>query len=193
VLIFTALTLAQTVQNIVYFRLDSPFGWAWIVVYATAPFVFGWLWWKQREVAGDEPPRGAPLSTWLRATLLLHAIVLLVLGVALFFGHEGVTNAWPWSLDPRGPYKSSLGPYVGCWLLGIGTIAAQAWWENDLRRLRGAFASYTLLGALQIVTLARYRTTFQWSTRGGMLFVAFVASALVVGLVGGATARTARD
>ncbi|MFI5298482.1 MAG: hypothetical protein ACHREM_10310 [Polyangiales bacterium] len=191
VLVFTALTLVQTVGNLAFFRLESPFAWTWIAVYAIAPCVFGWLWWKQRQVEGGEPARGRPLPVWIRATLMIHTVVLLTIGAALFFGSETVTDWWPWQLDLHGKYKSGFGPYVGCWLVGVGAIAGQAAWENDLRRLRGALPSLALLGALQLVTLARYRHAFGWASVSGRVFVTLVVPAVVAGVAGTVASRAA--
>ena len=189
VLVFTALTFAETILKIVDFRLESPLAWAWIAVYAIVPPTMGFLLWRQHRAPGSEPVRAHPLARWLQATLATHALLLCSVGVLLLLGSARAESWWPWPLDPRGAYKASHGPYVGCWLVGIGVVAGQAAWENDLRRLRGALPSYAAIAALQLVTLARYHAAFAWRSVGGGVFLGVVVSALVVGVVGTIASR----
>lgn len=51
--------------------------------------------------------------------------------------------------------------------------------------------SYTLLAALELVGLARYPRTIDWTRPGGWIYLAFLVSILAVGLAGWLATRPA--
>jgi hypothetical protein len=59
--LFTVLTLLATLIHIDLFRMDSVFGWAWLVVYLVVPLGYGVFSVRQLRIAGGDPPRQAPL------------------------------------------------------------------------------------------------------------------------------------
>ena len=187
VLAFTTLTLVATVLHLDRFHLHSPdplaviAAWAWLVVYVSVPPALLVLLILQLRRPGDEPPRALPLPPALRLLLGVQAVGLLITGIVLFLAPQ--TPIWPWALTPL------TGRAVGAWLVGIGLIAAHAGWENDFVRLRAAFIAYTLLGALQLVAVARYPGTVVWDGAPIFVYLVVVASFLAVGLYGLLTQR----
>jgi hypothetical protein len=182
--LFTVLTLLATLIHIDLFRMDSVFGWAWLIVYLVVPLGYGVFWVRQLRVAGGDPPRQAPLPTWLRFILGVQAAIMLIWGTALFLVPQTMAALWPWALTPL------TGQAVGAWLIGVGVTAAQMCWDNDFGRVYAGMAGYAVLGALQLLALARYGGgTVDWSGAGGWIYLLFVLSVISVGLYGWLEAR----
>ncbi len=178
VLVFTVLTLVATLIHIDRFHMDSLFGWGWLVIYVVVPLAMLLLLVAQLRVAGNDPARQRILPSWLRFILGIQALTMVGLGIALFLAPEGMSELWPWMLTPL------TGRAVGAWLVGIGVAAAHMFWENALERLQAALIGYTALGALQLLALARYSSTVDWSGISGWLYLLFLLSMLGVGLYG---------
>ena len=177
--LFTVLTLLATLIHIDLFRMNSAFGWAWLVVYVVVPLGYGVFWVHQLRIAGGDSPRQAPLPTWLRFVLGVQAAIMLIWGTALFFVLQTMGALWPWALTPL------TSQAVGAWLIGIGLTAAQMCWENDFGRVYAGMAGYAALGALQLLALARYGgAAVDWSGAGGWIYLLFVVSVFGVGLYG---------
>src|SRR5215813_940381 len=141
----------------------------------------------QARTPGADPPRSAPLPSWLLAMLAAEAVVLLGFGVALFAAPEQAASLWPWALTPL------LAQATGAWLISLGVAAAHALAERDARRLVPASFSYILLAVLQVIALARYPGRFEWSSAAGVIYLAFLATMVATGAAGLARARSHRD
>jgi len=178
VLLFTTLTLLATLLHLDRFHLDTASGWVWLAVYAAVPPVMLALFVRQLRVPGGDPPRRAPLPRWLRLVLGLQAALLLVVGAVLFLAPQLTTPLWPWMLTPL------TARAVGAWLLALGLGAAHLIRENDWERGRVAMPSSAVLGALELVALARYPGALDWSGPRAWVFLLFVVSILAVGLYG---------
>jgi len=137
----------------------------------------------QHRLPGGDPPRTAPLPAWARAVLALQATVMLVAGVALLCAPAATAGIWPWTLTPL------MGRAAASWLIAIGLAAALALWENDWWRIRVPLAGYTVLAILQLVALARYSDTPEWASLQAVVYLAVLASMLVLGVVGYPIAR----
>ena len=183
VLVFTALTLLATLIHIDLFHLDSVFGWVWLVVYVIVPPAMVLFLVNQLRVADGEPPRRAPLPTWMRFTLGTQAAIMLALGIALFAAPQTTAKLWPWVLTPL------TGRAVGAWLVGIGVAAAHMCWENDYQRVYAGLGGYAMLGALQLLAVARYADSVSWSGPAGWLYTVFVLGVLGCGVYGWLEAR----
>jgi hypothetical protein len=182
--LFTVLTLLATLIHIDLFRMDSVFGWAWLVVYLVVPLGYGVFSVRQLRIAGGDPPRQAPLPRWLRFVLGVQAAIMLIWGTALFLVPQTMAALWPWALTPL------TGQAVGAWLIGVGVTAAHMCWENDFGRVYAGMAGLAVLGALQLLALARYgAATVDWSSAGGWIYLLFVLSVLSAGLYGWLEAR----
>jgi hypothetical protein len=185
--LFTVLTLLATLIHIDLFRMDSVFGWAWLIVYLVVSLGYGVFWVRQLRIAGGDPPRQAPLPTWLRFVLGVQAAIMLIWGTALFLVPQTMAALWPWALTPL------TGQAVGAWLIGVGVTAAQMCWENDFGCVYAGMVGYAVLGALHLLALARYvGGTVDWSEAGGWIYLLFVLSVLSVGLYGWLGARRRR-
>lgn len=189
VLIFTFLTLVVTLLHLDRFHFDSPdwhtrWGtWAWLLVYALVPVILGVLLLRQRTLQGAEPAREDTLPAWVRGLLSGHAVILFPLGVALFLFPVAVAPVWPWPLAPL------VARAIGVWLLSIGVLAAHAVWENDWQRIHSFSAFYTLLSVLQLIALLRYGDEVPWERPAAWVYVLFLLSILLVGLLGLRQAR----
>jgi hypothetical protein len=205
VLLFTSLTEIATLLNIRFYDTTLFRGpvfypralavWTWIVVYLSVPVIMGTLLYRQGRAPGHNPARERRLPRPLRATFALHAAMMLVLGAGLMFSARWATSLWPWSLQVGDPtYVSANDWYVGVWLVGIGVIAGQVAFEDDLRRARYPMLSYFVLGILQSIALARYPRSLDWSTPRSWVYLGVVVSIAVAGGIGWRAAeRHARD
>ena len=174
-LIFTSLTLLATLIHLDRFHLDSPIGVFWVAIYAVAPPVLLVLLIRQWRMPGADAVRTQPLVTWLRLLLGMQALILVPLGAALFIAPLSTAQLWPWTLTPL------TARAIGAWLIAVGAGMAQAIWENDLDRVRIAFVSFAVYGALQLVAIARYPDTINWTTPQAWLFAGFPLVLLVSG------------
>jgi hypothetical protein len=184
VLIFTGLTLVVTLLHLGQFHLNDPnpitlgATWAWLIVYAIVPPVMAVLLFRQLQVPGVDPPRQSPLPTWVRAILLVHAVIMIPLGLALLIVPQATFGIWPWGLTEL------TGRAIGAWSLALGVAAAHATWENDWARVHVATMSYTVFGVFELIALARYTGQVDWSKPQSWIYVLFLLSVLVVGIYG---------
>ncbi len=200
VLTFTALVNIPIAQNWDGYDFSSPLVWAWVGVYACVPLIMGAILVHQRRQPGEDPPRGPALPVWIRGLLAGQTLVFLALGLRLLVMPESSADVWPWDLDPTPAYAAgeivygdadsgAMGSYVACWLLGLGVVAGQSVWENDLARLSGAFWTYAVLAVLQLIALARFAESFDFGGIAGPAYLLMTGSILAVGVGGALAAR----
>jgi hypothetical protein len=158
-------------------------GWAWLVLYALLPPAAILLMIRQRGIPGSDPPRGAPLPRWAVSVLGTQALVLLTLGAALFVVPADAASLWSWTLTPL------TARALGAWLLGIGASAAQAVWEADWERIRVGMLGYAAIAVLELVALARFADTPDWSTPSAWILVTFLVGMLAMGLAAAVAGR----
>jgi hypothetical protein len=184
VLIFTGLTLVVTLLHLDRFHLSNPnlltrgAAWAWLIVYVVVPPLMGVLLILQLRVPGVDPPRQSALPGWVRAILIVHAVIMIPLGLALLIAPDATVGLWPWKLTPL------TGRAIGAWSLALGIAAAQAYWENNWARVHVATMSYTVFGAFELLALIRYTGNVDWSKPQAWMYVLFLVSVLVVGIYG---------
>ena len=178
VLLFTSLTLVATLLHLDRFHLDTAFGWVWLAVYVAVPPIMLVLFVRQLRAPGGDPPRRAPLDGRLRLVLGLQAALLLVVGAALFLAPQAAAPFWPWMLTPL------TARAVAAWLLALGLAAAHVIREGDWERGRVAMVAYAVLGALELVALARYAGAIDWSGPRAWIYLLFLLSILAVGAYG---------
>ena len=178
---FTFLTLIITLVHLERFHFDSPRfvtqagTWVWLAIYIGVPLAMGVLWAAQIRQPGVDPPRRAPLAGWMRAALVVQGTALLLVGSAMILLPEVAIPLWPWKLSVL------TSQAVGAWGVGIGVLALQASWENDLWRLRPFVVSYALYGALQVINLLRYPNALEWSDFSAVAYAIFLVSVLLAG------------
>jgi len=184
VLVFTAITFVISVVHIDLFHVNAPdsvtrfLTWGWLCVYAVVPPAMLIILLRQIRTPGIDPPREQPLPTWYRALLLIHAALLVPVGLVLLVVPTVGAQVWPWALTPL------TARAIGAWLLGIGIAAVHAVWENDWKRIRPATASYITLGCLEFVALARFPGDVAWNSPQAWIYVLFLLSALAAGAYG---------
>jgi hypothetical protein len=184
VLVFTIITSIITFVHINRFHFTPPSSLftismtvVWLIVYITVPVIMLILLIQQlrKPVAAAAPEMRAP--AWLNILLLIQGTVMVVGGIALLFFPSTAAAFWPWKLTPL------TANAIGAWLVGLSVAAFQAVWENDMKRLRAAYASYTTLGVLQLVAVARYSGDLDWSSPRAWLYLVFLLSILLSGLI----------
>jgi len=183
VLVFLWATLATTVIHRAKFHFHSSgqlakgAAWLWLIIYAADPILVSIGFAQQQRTRGTNPPRTAPLPGGYRAAIFVHGAISVSVGAAVFAAPGWVARWWPWPLTPL------TGRAMGSWLLGLGVVLLTAAAENDWVRIRIATASYAILGFLELVAVARYRTEIVHAP-AGWLFAAFEASVLALGVAG---------
>lgn len=177
-LVFTSLTLLATLLHLDKFQFERANGWLWLVVYVVVPPWLMVLYVLQRRAAGGEPERTAPLERRLLPVMALQALVVLVIGVALWVSPSRAGSLWPWALTPL------TARAVGAWLLALATGLAVTIWERDWQRVRVAVLTYVAAPVFQLVALARFHSTLGWHGAGAWLYVAFLGSILLLGFHG---------
>jgi hypothetical protein len=182
VFVFTVLTLVATLMHLGQFHLGREFATgtrivtvAWIAIYVLVPALMVIVLAVQARAPGADPSRTATLPAWLCAVLVVQAIVLLGFGIALFAVPGPAASLGPWTLTPL------VAQATGAWLISLGVAAVHALLERDARRLRPAAAGYILLAVLQ--ALARYPHEFGWGSSSGIVYLIFLATMLLTGVV----------
>jgi hypothetical protein len=134
-----------------------------------------------------DPPRSAPLPSWLLAMLAAEAVVLLGFGVALFAAPEQAASLWPWKQTPL------LAQATGAWLISLGVAAGHSLLERDARRMLPAAVGSSLLALLQVIALACYPHRFDWGSAPGTIYLVFLGALLLTGVAGLVTLRVSRS
>jgi hypothetical protein len=183
-LIFTILMLVATLLHLDRFHLNSPkptavlFTWVWLAVYAGVPISMTIMLIRQLRAPGDDLARQMPLPVWMRVAFIVLAMIILLVGVALFIVPQNVSLLWAWQLTPL------TSRAIAAWLIGIGIVAAQVAWENDYTRVKPVMIFFTIFGLLQCLALARYPNDFAWGEPRGWVYLVFIAAVLLLGVLG---------
>lgn len=190
---YTVLTGGFSIANLGQFNPNAG-KWVWLAVYTLFPVAMIAAWLVQRRAPGAEPPRGAPLPRGLRVLLGALSGVVFGLGVVMVLFPMTGGRLWAWELTPpsaryEGAGGGSMEPYVGCWLIGIGAVAAGALRENDARRAVPIFAGAVALAALHSVVLIRFGGQIMWWFPEVWAFAGAVAACGVAGTWGLVVAR----
>lgn len=184
VFVFTVLTLVATLMHLGQFHLGASSATgtrivtvAWFAIYILVPLLMLIVLAVQARAPGVDPPRSAGLPAWILAVLAVQAIVLLGFGVALFAVPAHAAPLWPWKLTPL------VAQATGAWLIGLGVAAAHMLLERDARRVRPAAVGWVLLAVLQFIAVARYPDHFAWRSASGVIYLVFLATMLLTGVV----------
>ncbi|MGQ0668537.1 MAG: hypothetical protein ACT4PO_02500 [Actinomycetota bacterium] len=184
VLTFTVLTEIATLLHLDKFHFGEPFIWAgaaawvWILIYTCVPIALIVLLIGQLRTPGVDPPRTAPIPSVAVWVLRVQSAILLIFGAVLFLAPERAGAFWPWALTPL------TGQAVGAWLLGVGVGAMHASIEADLVRIRPGLVAFAILGAFELIALARYSADVDWSKPSAWYYLAFLVSILAAGVLG---------
>jgi hypothetical protein len=189
VLIFTLLTLIVTLGNNDQYQFNAPSivqsvgTWAWLLVYAVVPPIMLIVLVVQLRRGGTSPAVAQPIAPLLRLVMVVGGVGLLIGGTILLLNPEASSWMWPWRIS------TLTGRAYGAWLVGFGIAMVQIAWEADWRRVRPATAGVGVLGVLQLIALLRYPDVPDWGAPQTWVYVAILASFVVLGLWGWRLAR----
>lgn len=188
VLLFTSLTFIVTLIHLNKFHLNPPLGqpagpvtvaltYVWLIIYAAVPVLMGVLLVLQLRKKAREEPRSLPVPTGLRAALGLQSAVMFIIGLLLLFAPQTAPLVWPWKLT------ALTAQAIGAWMVSLPIAGFQSVWENDLHRTRAASISYIALGVFHLIAVARYPDDLNWAGPGAWLYLLFLLSVVVVGVL----------
>lgn len=176
--VFTSLTLLATLLHLDKFTFDNVNGWLWVIVYVAVPPLLLFLLARQLREPGIDPPRTVLIEHLLLPVIGLQALVVLVIGVALWITPSTADTLWPWALTPL------TARATGAWLLALAAGFGVTLWERDWLRIRVAVPTFTAIPLLQFIALARFSDTVNWNSAGIWLYLGFLVSVLALGLLG---------
>ena len=125
-----------------------------------------------------------PLISGMRAMFVVSCVTVSLAGFQLFVLSEYTDRFFAWTIDVPLTAAFLGASYWGSFALEL--VASQ----NDFGRVYAGMAGLAVLGALQLLALARYSAaTVDWSSAGGWIYLLFVLSVLSAGLYGWLEAR----
>jgi hypothetical protein len=194
VLVFTSLTTVATFLHLDRLHFTTPgtgavaelAGWFWTAVYVVIPVAMAALLWPQERSSGVETSVRLPLPAALKAALAVQGAVLLVVGLSLFLAPTSAERLWAWPLTPL------TARTVAAWLLAFAFAAFVSLRVDDLARLRTAALAYAVLGALLLVTLARFASQVAWQGAVAWILLAGAVAMTCTGSAGWLLARRGR-
>jgi hypothetical protein len=193
IFLISVLLLIATLLHLDRFHFNHPAGftrflaWLWLVAYAVFPVLMPLALIAQLRRPGVDPPRLAPLPDWYRALLLAQGGLCVLVGTALFLAPSFAMTLWPWELTPL------TARALGAWAIATGALALHAAWENDWQRLPAMLIGYAILGALQLVNVARFTETLQWDKAAAWVYLAVAVIMTFTGIYGWLQARQESD
>jgi hypothetical protein len=179
---FVALMTLTTLLHLDRFHLHatalSAFyaAWIWMVVYVVFPILLVAVVVVQARTPGSDPPRRTTLSPRVRVALGINAAFTLLVAAALFFFPQPLASVWPWPLTTLTARAVSAG------FLVIAAGSVQMIRENAWERDRVGGVSYLLFGLLQLIALARYPSTVDWSRPATWIYLVFMGSVVYGGI-----------
>ena len=153
-----------------------------MIVYVVVPFAVLAVLFVQLRTPGGDPPKLTPIPLGMRVLIGVNALISLVLALVLFVVPQALFALWPWQLT------TLTAQAIGVGFFAVVTASIQFLRENTWSRSRIGTVSYLLIGSLQLLALARYAGTVQWSRPGTWLYVIFMAGILCGGLYSTITA-----
>jgi hypothetical protein len=159
------------------FHLASPLlitrfvTWVWIAVYVVTPPIFLVIL-IQKFRSGKAAASADRLPGWLQIGYLVQAIYGLVVGLALFILPGAVIPSWPWLLTPL------TAQVVGTWLTSYGLASAAILGEKVLRNSTGTVSSLLVFCLLQLILIARYFSTIDWSKPLAWVYIVFLLGSI---------------
>ncbi len=190
VLVFTILTLIVTLVHINRFHFDFPFTdpdarpaeaftiigtWFWLAIYVLVPLAMSVILIRQIRTPGVDPAPVAPLGRVARSVIVVQAVLIAPLGVALLVAPLAVAPLWPWKLT------ALTARAVGAWLVGLSITGVQALYENDRTRLGPAGIAAIVWGTLELLFIARFAPTLDWTRPNAWIYAVFVVSVIGIG------------
>lgn len=172
------MTLFATLGHLDKFNFDNVNGWLWTIVYVTVPPYLLIVGYSQLRAPGHDPPKTAPVPSWLVGIVSAQAAIALVVGVLLVVAPSTAGDLWPWPLTPL------TSRTVAAWALALATGLGFTAWQRDWTRVRIATPTYVAIPVLQFVALMRFSDTVDGSDPKLWAYVAYLGGVLVLGLYG---------
>jgi hypothetical protein len=176
--VFTTGTMVATLLHLDKFNFDNVNGWLWTIVYVTVPPYLILVGVRQLRLRGEDPPKGAPIPSWIVTLVAAQAAIALVVGVLLFVAPSTADELWSWPLTPL------TARTVAAWSLALFAGLAFTAWQRDWARVRIATPTYVAIPVLQLVALARFSDTVDWSDLKLWAYVVYLGGVLLLGLYG---------
>jgi hypothetical protein len=176
--VFTSMTLFATVLHLDKFNFDNVNGWLWTIVYVTVPPYLVLVGIAQLRLRGEDPPRTAPIPSWLVALVSVQAVIALVVGALLFLAPSTSDEIWSWTLTPL--TSRTVAAWSFALFAGLGFTA----WQRDWTRVRIATPTYVAIPVFQFIALARFSDTVDWSDVKLWAYVVYLGGVLVLGAYG---------
>jgi hypothetical protein len=182
VLAFIWLTLLLTLIHLDRFHLDEGdftarfAAWVWLVIYILEPPALSWALWRQLRLPGGDPPRDQPLPRWVRGLAAAQAVVLCLLGAALFVVPLDAAKLWPW------PLTELTARAVAAWLIALGLMLVAVVWEDHRTRVRPAMALLVTLVVLAVAGALRFSDELEWGSPEMLGYLAFLGTLLLVAI-----------
>jgi hypothetical protein len=179
---FVVLMLITTLLHLDRFHLNAKdiqplfAAWIWMVVYIVFPALLLLVVIVQRRAPGQDAPRAAPLSGRVRTALGVNALFALLVCAALFLFPKALFSIWPWQLTELTARAVSAG------FLVIAAGSYQMIRENAWERDRVGGISYLLFGLLQLLALARYAGSVEWSRPATWVYLLFMGTVVYGGI-----------
>jgi hypothetical protein len=109
--VFSSILLVTTMLHWDRFNHDHVSFWAWILLYASTPFLLPILWGRNRSTDPRQPgPRDTTIPRGLRTVVGIGGIIQLVVAAIMFVSPDSAARYWPWTLDA--PNSRSLAAFV---------------------------------------------------------------------------------
>jgi peptidoglycan/LPS O-acetylase OafA/YrhL len=103
---------------------------------------------------------------------------MVLVAAGLTAAPQEMARVWPWTLTPL------TARVLGAWTAGFGLVSLWAAWENDRFRMRPAVATLGFGGLAHLLTAVRFRDQVSWEESGAWIYVAVLATGVVVGAAG---------
>lgn len=183
--------LVATLLHLDRFHLNSgtlsarAWAWAWLVWYLVLPPLLAWTLWRQRRRLAGWQAQPSRLPMAFRVATALLALLLVVMGLALFIVPAQAQPLWPWTLTPL------TSRMVGAYLIAVGVSLFVTGRSESLAHTRVATPAWVVFGGLQLLQLARFADTLGPPGWPLALLIGWLSALFALGAAGLWAARRA--
>ncbi|MGH2812378.1 MAG: hypothetical protein ACRDI1_06655 [Actinomycetota bacterium] len=182
-ILFSVLAVVATFLHLDRFHMNSPdvvarsMFWIWLVAYLILPPALLAAVPSQLRAPGEDAasPRSPSAVNYFLTGL---GAVMAVLGAIFFVSPLGLAGVWPWTLTPL------TGRVLGAWLIGLGLVFAVTGRGGYRGTTAASFAGLSAFGILQVISLIRFYSDFEWTRPSAWVVLTFLTIALAVGAAG---------
>jgi hypothetical protein len=176
----TILLAVTTFLHLDKFHLNSPLlitrfiTWLWIIIYVISPPILAIAWIVQNRQPGANVKGQNPLPAWTRIGFASLAFIALLAGLSLFIAPENMSTLWPWTITPLAARA------ISAWLCAYGVACASLAIENDVKYGAGTCTSFFAFCILQMIVVARFPTSINWTKPLAIGYILFLLIGLIV-------------